>query len=568
MEVFLGIDLGTTTTLVANAIESDAGSVSVSVLPIKQNDGRGGELNIHYLPSVAYFPKDSAPIVGKEAETRGPQEDVARFVRAVKRQMGRRVLLPVVEKEPHEVSALYLEYALREGKYSLPMADTVFTVTVPASFTTNQRADTLVALRLACEAAGVPYPEKDAGQLFISEPVAAALAFLNQELNRPKEVQTLDLSRINRILIYDIGGGTLDLTLVFIKPLKSDVQSLADLRLNVDTIGYYNPFGGEDFDRVLAQKLHERLLERFPELKNVILTSPQRLGVRLQLMNLAKKIKEELSEQMDQGGPFDFLDMSEEEPSYYYQGLIRVPGKTNPYSLEGEMTAAEYRQIVQGLLKGESRKSLVTPLRDLLKKTQFDPARLDGLLIVGGMARLPLVAETVREFWGNDRVWVYTPPDHAVVTGAAIYSYLRRRYPGYILEEPAADAYYVRLKDRFDLILPSRDKLGEKKRYELAGDADHIRLQIFAGEDAPGGKVNDEVLSTLIHQGGTTVSLGKVHKKGTPVWIQMSYAGEEGSEDHSKVPWVYIWIEKDQGQPLFRRRYNELLKGARNGKGV
>ena len=115
MEVFLGIDLGTTTTLVASAIEGETGSVTVKVLPIRQNDGRGGQLEIQYLPSVAYFPPDAPPLVGKEAETRGPEEDVSRFVRAVKRQMGRRLLLPVVEKEPHEVSALYLAYALREG---------------------------------------------------------------------------------------------------------------------------------------------------------------------------------------------------------------------------------------------------------------------------------------------------------------------------------------------------------------------------------------------------------------------------------------------------------------------
>jgi len=278
MEVFLGIDLGTSTTLVASAIESDKGSVTVKVLPIRQNDGRRGQLEIQYLPSVAYYPPDSPPLVGKEAETRGPEEDVSRFVRAVKRQMGRRLLLPVIEKEPHEVSALYLAYALREGRYSLPMADTVFTVTVPASFTTNQRADTLKALRQACAAAEIPYPVKDEGQLFISEPVAAALAFLNQEFARPEPVRRLDLSRHNRVLVYDIGGGTLDLTLVFIQPQNDWVRSLADVRINVDTISYYNPFGGEDFDRAVAQQLHQRLLERFPNLKDMTLTSEQRLG--------------------------------------------------------------------------------------------------------------------------------------------------------------------------------------------------------------------------------------------------------------------------------------------------
>jgi len=562
MEVFLGVDLGTTTTLVASAIETERGRVRVEVLPIKQSDGRGGQLDIKYLPSVAYFPASGPPLVGKAAEVRGPEEDVSRFVRAVKRQMGRRLLLPVVEKEPREVSALYLAKALSEGKYSLPLADPVFTVTVPASFTTNQRADTLVALRQACEEAKIPYPENDEGQLFISEPVAAALAFLEQEFARPPEVRRLDLSERNRVLVYDIGGGTLDLTLVFIKPHNQPVESLADVRIHVDTIGYYNPFGGEDFDRALAQEFHRRLLDTHKELGEVVLTSAQRLGVRLQLMNLAKTAKEQLSEQMEEETPLSFLE-PEEEAKQYYQGDIRV-GDTQ-YSVEGEITIAEYQAIVGDLLRGQSRKSLITPLKDLLNKTGFEPTRLDGLLIVGGMARLQLVVDTVREFWGNrEKVWVFAPPDHAVVTGAAVYSYLRRRYPGYILEEPAADAYYVRLKDRFDLILPAREKDGGRKRYELANDADYLPLQIFAGEDSPGGSITDEVLVTLIHQGGTTIPLGRTYKKGTPVWVQMSYSGESGEEDHSKVPWVSVWVGDSESKPLFHRRYSDMIKEARH----
>jgi len=280
-------------------------------------------------------------------------------------------------------------------------------------------------------------------------------------------------------------------------------------------------------------------------------------------MNMAKKLKEELSEQMEEGSDVGFLDPEAEEPSQYYQGEIRVQG--TPYSLEGEMTSSEYRAIVGDLLKGKSRKSLLTPLKDLLEKTGFDSIRLDGLLVVGGMARLPLVEETLREFWGNDRVWVFIPPDHAVVTGAAIYSYLRRRYPGYILDEPAADAYYVRLKERFDLILPAREKEGEQKCYELANEADYLPLQIFAGEDAPQGRVTDEVLPTLIHQGGTSIHFDKTYPKGTPIWVQMSYEGDEGEQDRSKVPWVSVWVGDNSCPPLFRRRYSDLLKGARDG---
>lgn len=560
MEIFLGIDLGTTTTLVGRAIEGD-GAISVKVLPMRQEDRERTELS--YLPSVAYFPPDRDPVVGLAAQEQGP-EDASRYVRAVKRQMGRRILLPVVELEPYVVSSLYLAYALREGRHSLPVADTVFTVTVPASFTTNQRADTLLALRKACDKAGLPYPKQDEGGLFISEPVAAMLAFLNRELARPAPIRHLDLSDTRRIVVYDIGGGTLDLTMVFVEPQNVPVQSLADLKVHVDTIGYYNPFGGEDFDLALAKVLHPRLMEKYPELRDVVLTPNQRLGVRLQLMDVAKTIKEELSGKMrtDTG----FLPDSSEELSHYYTGKVRIPQEQETYSLEGEITEADYRECVGNLLTNDSRKSLITPLRDLLHKARFDPADLDGLLIVGGMGRLPLVTETVKAYWENDRVWIFEPPDHAVVTGAAIYSYLRRRYPDFVLEEPAADAYYVRLKEKFDLILPTRAKEGEQREYKLPTDADRIILQIFAGEEPESGRSVESIYPTLIHQGGTTIDLKQGYPKDTPVWVQMRYVGDDsGKQDHSKVPWIYVWVKSNQGEPLFRLRYSELVKEVHRG---
>jgi len=553
-EVFLGVDLGTTTTLIARAIQGED-SISVKVLPIRQK-GRNSEIEMNYLPSVAYFPPGGAPMVGMEAQVHGPEEDASRYVRAVKRQMGRRLLLPVVDREPYVVSALYLAYALKEGQYNLPMGEMTFTVTVPASFTTNQRADTLLALRKACEVAQIRYPQEDEGQLFISEPVAAMLAFLNQEFARPEAVRKLDLSKKNRVVVYDIGGGTLDLTLVFVEPQTTPVRTLADLSVCVDMIGYYNPFGGEDFDLALARELHRRFLEQYPDLASMTLNPNQRLGLRLQLMNLAKLIKENLSDEMSQQG---FLDDTE-KPAHYSKS-IRIFERL--YLLEGEITASQYLQVVQGLREGSSRKSLVKPLNDLLHKTPFDPARLEGLLIVGGMGLLPLVEETLHSWWGNDHVWVFNPPDHAVVTGAAIYSYLRRRYPGFSLQESAADAYYVRLKDRFDMILPSKAKQGERKPYALDTDSDRLRLEIFAGEEPELGKSIETIYPTLIHQGGTTIPLGEKRRKGTPVWVQMLYEDESG-QDHSKVPIVCIWIENGEGKPLFRRRYSEIMQETRH----
>lgn len=564
MEVFLGIDLGTTTTLIGRAIEGEK-AISVRVLPVKQKDGRGNEKELTYLPSVAYFPPAGDLLVGLEAQNRGPEEDASRYIRAVKRQMGRRLLLPVVNWEPYKVSAAYLAHVLREGRYQLPLADPVFTVTVPASFTTNQRSDTLLALREACAEINLRYPEENEGELFISEPVAAMLAFLNQEFEKPAAVRRLDLSKPSRVVVYDIGGGTLDLTIVYVEPRTTPVRDLEDIDIHVDAIGYYNPFGGEDLDLELAKALYQRLLKQFPELHELKLTPEQRLGVRLQLMNVAKSIKEELSEQMGEiDDDLGFLDESGEE-AVYFSKETRILNQL--YALEGEITETEYREIIHHLLNNSSRKSLTTSLQDLLKKTKFSPDRLDGLLVVGGAARLPLIPECLRDFWGNERVWVFQPPDHAVVTGAAIYSYLRRRSPGFVLDEPAADAYYVRLKEKFDLILPTnaKDKKGEKKRYELDSEASRLLLQIFAGEEAEAGEPIESIYPSLIHQGGTTINLGQTYPAGTPVWVQMRYAGEPGTDDHSKVPWIYVWVGKEQGEPLFHRRYSDFVQEAQNG---
>ncbi|MFW6082964.1 MAG: hypothetical protein ACOC8C_02810, partial [Chloroflexota bacterium] len=98
----------------------------------------------------------------------------------------------------------------------------------------------------------------------------------------------------------------------------------------------------------------------------------------------------------------------------------------------------------------------------------------------------------------------------------------------------------------------------EKKEYKLGSDADRLSLQIFAGQQRAGSE--EPVLSSLVHQGGTVIDLEKERPKGTPVWVQMSYAGEASGEDHTKVPWVHVWVGKDEDPPLFRRRYSELVQ--------
>jgi len=566
-ETYIGIDLGTTTTLIARAQEDTDNKISVKVFPIKQNDGSGKEKEMNYLPSLAYLKEDGELVVGLEAQNRG-SENPSRLVRAVKRQMGRRILLPEINKQPFQISAEYLKKALQEGKKQFPRDKIIFTVTVPASFTSNQRADTLRALKIACDESGIPYPQKEDGSLFISEPVAAMLAFLNKKFELSKEVRDLDFEKEHRIVIYDIGGGTLDLTIVYIEPKKQPVQKLADLTIVVEEISKYNPFGGEDFDLKLAEELSRRLMETFPNLQKTVLEPRQRTGVRLQLMNFAKKIKEAMSQLIEDQSSALFGDVDD---TYFYrqeEKPIMIAGK--PYSLEGELTIAEYRDIVRDLtdINSSSQKNLIAPLRDFLSKKSFAPQSLSGILIVGGMAQLPLVEEAIKEYWkSDDSVWTFNPSDHAVVAGAAVYSCLRQKYPEFSLKEYAADAYYVWLAEgEFDLILPSKADEGERKRYILKSKSKRLKIQIFAGEDPKNQPIEK---TSLIYQGGLSIDLKKIYDEGTPVWIQMLYTKKD-KQDHTKVPWVYVWLKDPVNQERhdFEYRYTEFTQEAEDEKNI
>jgi len=553
--VYVGIDLGTTTTLIASAKSED----NIRVLDIIQEDKDGEIYEASYLKSLAYFPDKQPPFVGTRAEFYG-QQDASRFVRAVKRQMGRRILLPVVEKEPYQVSALYLEKALHTAKRKLS-GEMVFTVTVPASFTSNQRADTLRALKEACENTGVPFP-KDTNEIFISEPVAAALAFLHEDFHKKQAFQKLDYTKdVQRIIIYDIGGGTTDLTLIYIAPRKDSVQEITDLQIRVEEISYYNPFGGEDFDLKIAEFIYYEFLKQNPGLEKLELNSTERLSLRLQFSAIAKDLKERLSNNFNShqvsDNPFAEDDEDNTTVTSKFTGTIRLRGQT--YNCSGEMSWEQLRQCVYPLLHTDNRRGVIAPLRSLLAKRRFSVNEIDGLLLVGGMARFPLIEEVLKGEFGESKVWVFQPPDHAVVRGAALYSYFRTSAAQFTLEEPASDAYYVKRKEKgFDLILPSQKRTGEKKKYVLDRDVETLVIQVFSGEEAQDGE-EESMYHTLIYQGGVTLHLGKQYPKGTPVWVRVAYDENlSGGQSHSKLPWLFVWINDENGEPQ-KIHYSEIF---------
>ncbi len=494
-------------------------------------DGR--ELN--HLPSVVFIPEVGEPIVGLWAKENGLHHDSTRCVRAVKRLMGRDLFLRYVEKTSFEVSSLYVEGVLRQVLDKGYTLDEL-TVTVPASYTTNQRRDTLRAIDMALDKLGQPRPGgEQRGRLLISEPVAAMLAFIAWDMLKALHARQIEVDANPKVLVYDIGGGTLDLTIVELAWRDSHgSRSLDNLQFNVLSISRHNQFGGEDFDFSLAREfLYKRLLEEFPDLAMLELTDEERLALRYDLINEAERLKIEFNME---------LELDEEEYRFLTKSLV-IRGQEYAFSVD--LKRQGYETLIASFLnEREETRNALWPVTELLKEAGMTKEDIHYFLPVGGMAQLLPLKEALVRYWGRDESFLSFPvPEEAVVQGAAVYSYLKSTRQGFKIEEPAADAYYVRLAKGFDLLLRRNQRNSGRHEYSLEDKSDKLLLQIFVGASPPSNAELEPIYHTLVYQGGTAIPLGEVYEKGTPVTIEMERRYD------TKVPIVRVWVG-DSDEPV------------------
>ncbi|HOT90966.1 MAG TPA: Hsp70 family protein [Anaerolineae bacterium] len=524
-----GIDLGTTTTLVARAHQGkDPETIEAEILKVQQPGENGQELN--HLPSVAYIPETGSPIVGKWAKENGHHKNAARCIRAVKRLMGRELFLPVIEQTPAQISALYLEEVLRQiVERGFPLDE--LTVTVPASYTTNQRRDTLHAVDLALDALKLPrLGQAQRERLLISEPVAALLAFIAWDMQRARHARRLEIppDASTRVLVYDIGGGTLDLTIVELSwrdPHGAGI--LNNLQFKVIEISRHNQFGGEDFDLRLAREfLYRQLLAQFPALENLELSDAERLALRYDLVNEAERLKIALNAELE----FD------EESVYFNVKPLVIRGQEYPFSIE--LTESDYEDLMGPYLQyHQTAKNALYPITEILDKAQMAKADIHYFLPVGGMVRLLPLQKALQAYWGQEATFLAFPvPDEAIGQGAAVYSYLKTVNSDFRIDEPAADAYYVCLTQGFDLLLERKERINQYRTYHLDKKGDKLLLQLFAGDDPPSREDLWPIYHTLIYQGGVAIPLDKEYEAGTPVQIQIERRAD------TKVPVVRLQI--------------------------
>lgn len=348
MATVVGIDLGTTNSLVA-ALEDG----QPWVIP-----DAGGEL---LLPSVVGLDAEGQLLVGAAARRQfaaAPE----RTVRSIKRQMGSAVTVALGESQhrPQEISALILRTLKQRAEAVLGEAVEQAVITVPAYFTDAQRQ----ATKEAGEIAGLEVLQ------ILNEPTAAALVFDRRDDNS------------QRLLVYDLGGGTFDVSIVEITgPVTEVLASHGNNRL-----------GGDDFDR----RLQRLLADRFEQDHGVALPAEPTLEARL--LQAAERAK---------------LQLSERNRVTVREAYLHSQGDT-PLHLDTELDREAFNDLIQPLLR-----DTLTAIDRALADAGLQAGDLDRVILVGGSTRIPLVQELVEQHLPGVALSSFEP-DRCVALGAAL----------------------------------------------------------------------------------------------------------------------------------------------------
>ena len=348
MSEIIGIDLGTTNSCVAVLEGGEA-----VVIPNAEGN--------RTTPSVVAFSKDGQRLVGQIAK-RQAVTNPDRTVQSIKREMGsdHKVKIDGKEFSPQEISAMILQKLKTDAEAYLgkPVTDAV--ITVPAYFSDSQRQATKDAGKIA----GLNV------QRIINEPTAAALAY------------GLDKENEQKIVVFDLGGGTFDVSILEIGDGVFEVLATAG----------NNRLGGDDFDK----RVVNWMVDEMKKSQGIDLSQDKMAMQRLR--EAAEKAKIELSGVTSTNINLPYI----------------TADSTGPKHLELTLTRAKFEELTDDLIE-----SAMGPVKQAMSDAKLSPSDISKVLLVGGSTRVPKVQENVKKFFGKEP-FKGINPDECVAVGAAI----------------------------------------------------------------------------------------------------------------------------------------------------
>lgn len=433
--LYYGIDLGTTNSAIAYGYVDSNKKVTTQVCKINRYGREGGIEAKETLPSVVYYKYDMKkncynPIIGDFAKNQFGKK-YGSVMKSVKNYMGELVTLPLDEKiddkRPQDVSAKILNHLVLGIKEKLTLAETPKNViiTIPASFDPDQRRATLEA----AEIAGINVKDKNGNYLeniLLSEPKAVIYNIANMISNKEIPLNVLDFSEKKNILVFDLGGGTLDVALYCVYDNKEFNFPIIDEL----AIGRYTQIGGDSFDKVLSKKLVDDFIEY-----NGCSPDDVDLDELIQLMeSRAEFLKLELSDKVF-NAKFAGSQVSDDEEFEISEMDIYKGMEFEDYLTKSDIEKV-YEPIlarhlslndinrIEKLVSDEDMKNIVFPVLDVLAKYKRGghDLKIDAVVLNGGMTKFYLIKDRIKELFNIDPITV-NDPDLAVAKGAAFFQY-------------------------------------------------------------------------------------------------------------------------------------------------